>query len=78
MKGGSGTDLADYSARVSSVTVDIDGVADDGEHGEADNVGTDVEGVLGGSAAMPYHAHAAARASALATIFPSLILKQNG
>ena len=47
--GGTGTDSADYSARTAPVTADIDGSADDGEAGEGDNVGTDVEVLTGGS-----------------------------
>jgi len=48
INGGNGTDLMDYSARTASVTVTIDGVADDGAVGETDNVGTDVENLKGG------------------------------
>jgi Ca2+-binding RTX toxin-like protein len=47
--GGAGTDTADYSSRTAPVTVDPDGVADDGEAGEDDLVETDVEGATGGS-----------------------------
>ncbi|HWM10313.1 MAG TPA: calcium-binding protein [Solirubrobacteraceae bacterium] len=47
--GGAGHDTADYEARIASVTVDLDGAADDGETAEADNVRPDVERVLGGS-----------------------------
>ncbi len=42
-------DFALYERRVNPVTVDLDGAADDGESGEGDNVGTDVEAVVGGS-----------------------------
>jgi Ca2+-binding RTX toxin-like protein len=53
MDGGLGGDsmeggIVDYSTRVNPVTVDGDGVADDGEAGEGDNVASYV--VLGGSA----------------------------
>lgn len=48
-EGGAGTDIADYGARTSSVTITIDGVADDGEALEADDVGADVENARGGS-----------------------------
>jgi Ca2+-binding RTX toxin-like protein len=41
-------DIAVYDRRVAPVSVDLDGAADDGEPGEGDNVGTDVEGVVGG------------------------------
>jgi Ca2+-binding RTX toxin-like protein len=57
MDGGAGGDLmegggiVDYSARVNPVIVDADGVADDGEAGEGDNVGPGFVQVLGGSAA---------------------------
>jgi Ca2+-binding RTX toxin-like protein len=46
---GSGAQV-DYRARVNPVIVDGDGVADDGEAGEGDNVSPNVEIVLGGSA----------------------------
>jgi Ca2+-binding RTX toxin-like protein len=49
--GGADQDTADYDSRTVSVTVDLDGVADDGATGELDNVGVDVERILGGSAA---------------------------
>lgn len=49
MSGGDGVDVADYSARVSAITVDIDGVADDGSGLERDNVRLDVENVIGGA-----------------------------
>jgi Ca2+-binding RTX toxin-like protein len=48
--GGGGQDIVDYSARTAPVTVTLDGVAGDGEAGENDNVGTDVDVVIGGSA----------------------------
>ncbi len=50
MAGGAGTDTADYSSRTSSVTVNLNGQADDGEEDERDNVRADVENVYGGSA----------------------------
>jgi hypothetical protein len=43
------TVAADYSMRVNPVTVDPDGVADDGEAGEGDNVGAGIDLVIGGS-----------------------------
>ena len=49
--GGDGDDSASYSGRLGAVTITLDGIADDGEAGEADNVGADVEGALGGSGA---------------------------
>lgn len=48
MNGGSGNDTADYSERWNGVFVHTDGVANDGEAGEGDNVGTDVEILVGG------------------------------
>ena len=49
LKGGIGYDTADYSARTAPLTVSLDGVANDGEAGEGDNVQTDVEVVTGGA-----------------------------
>jgi uncharacterized repeat protein (TIGR01451 family) len=49
LSGGSGSDTADYSLRIESVSVVLDGVADDGQDGEHDQVSTNVENVLGGS-----------------------------
>ena len=47
--GGTGSDNVSYAARTARVVVDEDGVADDGEAGEGDNVNADVEYVTGGS-----------------------------
>ncbi|MBI4897580.1 MAG: hypothetical protein HY827_04345 [Actinobacteria bacterium] len=49
--GGTGTDTATYSTRTSAVTASIDGTANDGVSGEGDNIQTDVENLIGGSAA---------------------------
>jgi Ca2+-binding RTX toxin-like protein len=49
--GGSGTDRVSYAGRVTGVTATIDGVANDGSVGEADNVRTDVEQLEGGDGA---------------------------
>jgi Ca2+-binding RTX toxin-like protein len=50
LDGGDGYDFADYSGRTADVTVDLDGSSgNDGEAGEGDTVGADVEGVWGGS-----------------------------
>jgi Ca2+-binding RTX toxin-like protein len=49
LDGGPGIDMADYSERTASVKIDLDGRADDGQTNESDNVGTDVENVIGGS-----------------------------
>ena len=49
LAGGPGRDTADYSARTAPVSVSLNGSADDGEAGEGDNVGNDVEVLVGGS-----------------------------
>jgi Ca2+-binding RTX toxin-like protein len=49
MNGGEGTDYADYGARTAALTLSIDGVANDGEAYERDNLGMDVEALIGGS-----------------------------
>jgi Ca2+-binding RTX toxin-like protein len=56
LAGGDGTDTATYENRGNGVTVDIDGVADDGNvsdengpGGPRDNVGLDVENLTGGN-----------------------------
>jgi len=49
LNGGVGVDAADYSLRSDPVDVTLDGLANDGGVGEADNVGTDVEVVYGGA-----------------------------
>ena len=50
LSGGSGVDAVDYSTRTTGVTVTLGGgPANDGEAGEDDSVGADVEGVLGGA-----------------------------
>jgi Ca2+-binding RTX toxin-like protein len=46
--GGTGTDTVSYAGRTAEVTASIDGVADDGEAGENDDIGTDVENITGG------------------------------
>lgn len=48
--GGAGTDTVDYQYRSAALTISIDGAANDGLASEADNVKTDVEVVVGGSA----------------------------
>ncbi|MBL7252966.1 calcium-binding protein [Actinoplanes sp. LDG1-01] len=48
MRGGPGRDNVDYSSHVEPVTVDLDGAADDGQAGEGDLVGADVETIEGG------------------------------
>ena len=53
--GGGGVDTASYAGRSASVTVDIDGVADDGSvsdgpAGARDNITADVENLTGGNA----------------------------
>jgi Ca2+-binding RTX toxin-like protein len=51
MRGGTGTDTVTYAVRTKPVSVDFDGAADDGETGESDNAGVDVENAIGGAAA---------------------------
>jgi Ca2+-binding RTX toxin-like protein len=50
LTGKDGRDTADYSARVAPVAVSLNGSADDGEGGEKDDVASDVELLVGGSA----------------------------
>ena len=47
--GSGGTDTVSYSTRSGDVSVSLDGVANDGQAGELDNVGTDVENITTGS-----------------------------
>jgi Ca2+-binding RTX toxin-like protein len=47
--GGASQDIADYSSRTAAVSVSLDNRANDGEAGENDNVGSDVDVVIGGS-----------------------------
>jgi Ca2+-binding RTX toxin-like protein len=48
--GGPGEDAVDYRRRVGRIRITPDGTADDGESGEGDDVGPDVEHLVGGSA----------------------------
>ena len=48
LAGGTGVDIADYSASLVSVNVSLDDAANDGRSGEADNVHSNVENVVGG------------------------------
>ena len=48
LHGGGGVDIAQYWWRTAAVTVTLDGVANDGQTGEGDNVRADVEDVRGG------------------------------
>ena len=48
--GGDGNDYADYGARSQPLQLSLNGEADDGEAGEGDDIGTDVESLVGGSA----------------------------
>jgi Ca2+-binding RTX toxin-like protein len=50
LRGGPGFDTVTYADRVAPISASIDGVANDGEAGEGDNIATDVEGLVGGSA----------------------------
>ena len=47
--GGPGVDTADYSERSAALTLSMDGIANDGESGENDNIAGDVEAAVGGS-----------------------------
>lgn len=49
--GGEGTDTATYALRRAPVLVSLDGVANDGEAGEGDNVPAEIEVVFGGNGA---------------------------
>lgn len=48
--GGNGVDIAKYSDRTSPVQLSNNGTANDGETGEGDNIATDIETLVGGSA----------------------------
>jgi Ca2+-binding RTX toxin-like protein len=48
-EGGNGSDTANYSARFVALSINLDGVANDGEPGEGDNLRLDVENVIGGT-----------------------------
>ncbi|HEX3669623.1 MAG TPA: calcium-binding protein [Acidimicrobiia bacterium] len=48
INGGPGADEANYSSRVADLSLSLDGVANDGEAGEGDNVAPDVEELLAG------------------------------
>ena len=47
MNGGAGRDTVTYDGRTTPVSVSLNGMADDGERGENDNVADDVEAVIG-------------------------------
>jgi Ca2+-binding RTX toxin-like protein len=49
LDGGDGTDVVDYSDYLEPVSVRPNGIADDGVVNENDNVGSDVEGAIGGT-----------------------------
>src|SRR5207244_12569600 len=49
LNGDAGVDTATYAGRTNPLAVSLDGVANDGEAGEGDNVATDVENLTGGS-----------------------------
>ena len=46
--GGAGVDLLDFSDAAAGIRISLDGVANDGQAGEADNAGTDIENLKGG------------------------------
>jgi Ca2+-binding RTX toxin-like protein len=47
--GNAGDDTADYSARTANLSIIQDGIANDGQAGETDNLASDVETIKGGS-----------------------------
>ena len=50
LSGGAGFDVASYTQHIAGVVADLDGQSgDDGEPGEGDTLGADVEGLLGGA-----------------------------
>jgi Ca2+-binding RTX toxin-like protein len=49
MSGGAGDDTVSYQTRTADIEVTFDGMANDGERGEGDNVYDDVETVVGGA-----------------------------
>jgi Ca2+-binding RTX toxin-like protein len=51
ISGSAGRDLIDYSSRDTPIAVSLDNASDDGGSGEGDNVRSDVEDLIGGSAA---------------------------
>jgi Ca2+-binding RTX toxin-like protein len=50
ISGGEGGDTVTYASRTASVSLSDDGVANDGQSGENDNIGADVENLIGGKA----------------------------
>jgi Ca2+-binding RTX toxin-like protein len=50
IRGGPGLDDVSYAARSAPVSVTLDGIANDGEVGEGDDIGSDVEQIFGGQA----------------------------
>ena len=49
MFGGSGNDTVTYASRTNPVFISSDGVANDGEAGEGDDIGTSIETMIGGA-----------------------------
>lgn len=49
LTGGDGNDTADYASRTQNLTLDLDGIADDGATGENDRIDADIENLIGGS-----------------------------
>jgi Ca2+-binding RTX toxin-like protein len=47
--GSDGIDTIDFSGRTGGITCTLDGSADDGQVGEGDNVGADIENIIGGA-----------------------------
>jgi hypothetical protein len=49
VNGGDGNDRADYGARTAALTLSLDGIANDGQASEGDNLASDIEVLVGGS-----------------------------
>lgn len=49
LNGGAGSDRVDYQDRTGNLSVTVDGIANDGESNESDNVKTDIEELVGGA-----------------------------
>jgi Ca2+-binding RTX toxin-like protein len=47
--GGAGSDRVSYLNRTNAVSITLDGIANDGESGETDNVGSDLETIIAGN-----------------------------
>jgi hypothetical protein len=59
-EGSVGSDTASYTARTTPVLVNLDNIADDGSAGEGDDMRSDVENIIGGTAGDTLTAHSLA------------------